>query len=247
MERYNSNLVDEAVGFGGGGGGGGAVVVIEDCVETSGAFLIHHVIKRSLSVSAVVILVSFSHPFSHYDRILRKFGCNLAVQRDNKRFLFLDMLTVECPGGFVELYGKILEFVEANTLTDAKQSITVVIDDLSLMEVAANGSSNHILDFLHYCHTLTTEFDCSLLLLHHVDVYPSTEKPSLNLQIQNLVDVIIKAEPLTTGLASDVHGQLTVVNRGCFDGRENFGNKTNNFHFRVRENCVEYFYPGSRT
>ncbi|KAI8012737.1 DNA topoisomerase 1 [Camellia lanceoleosa] len=25
-------------------------------------------------------------------------GCNLVVQRDNKRFLFLDMLTLECPG-----------------------------------------------------------------------------------------------------------------------------------------------------
>lgn len=241
--------MDEAVGLGD-SGGGGAVVLIEDSVETSGAFVLHHLLKRYLSLPqslSTVILVSFAHPFSHYDRILRKMGCNLAVQRDNKRFMFLDMLTVECPGGFVELYGKIHGAVEANTLTVAKKNITVMIDDLSLMEVAANGFSNHVLDFLRYCHTLSTEFGCSLLLCHHGDVYSSTERPSLSLQIENLVDVIIKAEPLATGLASDVHGQLTVVNKGSFDGRMSACDRMNNFHFRVRENCVEYFYPGSRT
>ena len=39
-----------------------------------------------------------------------------------------------------------------------RKSITIMIDDISLMEVAANGSTNHVLDFLHYCHTLTLEF-----------------------------------------------------------------------------------------
>lgn len=33
-----------------------------------------------------------------------------------------------------------------------------MIDDISLMEVAANGSPHHVLDFLHYCHTLISEF-----------------------------------------------------------------------------------------
>lgn len=244
MER---DLVDEAMGLSD-SSGGGAVVLVEDCVETTGAFVLHHLLKRSLSPPfSTVIFVSFAHPFSHYDRILRKMGCNLAVQRDNKRLLFLDMLTVECPGGFIELYGKILGSVEANLLTDAKHKITVMIDDISLIEVAANGFSNHLLDFLHYCHFLTTEFDCSLVLLHHDDVYSSTESPYFNLQIENFADVVIKVEPLATGSASDVHGQLTVVKKGWIDGGGGgFGSRMNNFHFRVRENCVEYFYPGSR-
>lgn len=66
-----------------GGGGCGTVVLIEDCVETSGAFILHHLIRRSLSQncqSDVVVFVSFAHPFSHYDRILRKmvlFFCSI--------------------------------------------------------------------------------------------------------------------------------------------------------------------------
>jgi hypothetical protein len=34
---------------------------------------------------------------------------------------------------------------------------TVMIDDVSLLEVAANGSADDVLDFLHYCVTLTSE------------------------------------------------------------------------------------------
>ena len=31
--------------------------------------------------------------------------------------------------------------------------VTIMIDDVSLMEVAAYGSSVHVVDFLHYFHT----------------------------------------------------------------------------------------------
>ena len=76
MDR-TSNLLDEAMymdledPFGG-------VVLIEDCVETNGAFILHHLIKRHLSPppqsspSGLLIFVAFAQPFSHYDRILRK-------------------------------------------------------------------------------------------------------------------------------------------------------------------------------
>ncbi|KAI8563733.1 hypothetical protein RHMOL_Rhmol03G0131600 [Rhododendron molle] len=105
----NGSLLDQALGGGliedapsASRSGGGRVLLIEDCVETSAAFVLHHLIKRTLSPphssAALIIFAAFAHPFSHYDRILRKMGCNLAVQRDNKRFVFLDMLTFECPG-----------------------------------------------------------------------------------------------------------------------------------------------------
>jgi len=60
-------------------------------------------------------------------------------------------------GGLVALYGKI-EKVVSSLLQENKKCITIVVDDLSLMEAAANGSSNYVLDFLHYCHTLTSAF-----------------------------------------------------------------------------------------
>lgn len=95
MDNSRANLLEEAVGI----NKGGRVVAVEDCVETSGAFVLYHFLKRSLhpDSSDVVIFIAFSHPFSHYERILRKMGCNLTVHRKNHRFVFLDMLTLECP------------------------------------------------------------------------------------------------------------------------------------------------------
>lgn len=226
MEHGGSwNLLDQAIGTliedPYASRSGGSVVLIEDCVETSGAFVLHHLIKRSISPlpphssPVLLILVSFAHSFSHYDRILRKMGCNVVVQRDNKRFIFLDMRKLECPeamsdgdggdafeGGLVDLYGKIQKVVE-----------------------------------------VSIDFGCSLAFLNHEDIYSSTERSNLILQMEYLADIVIKAEPLATGLAKDVHGQLTVMNKRNFDGWK----KMSNFHFRVRENNVEYFYPGSRT
>ncbi|XP_059666151.1 elongator complex protein 6 isoform X2 [Cornus florida] len=239
MDR-TSNLLDEALGLDDQASpspiSSGRVALVEDCVETSGAFVLHHLIKHSLSPhysSALVIFVAFAQPFSHYDRILRKMGCNLVVQRDNKRFIFFDMLMLECPDGdggnisrdgLLELYGKIQKTMEECALTgDKRTCMTIMIDDISLME------------------------GCSVVALNHVDIYSSTEGPPLILQMEYLADVIIKAEPLATGLATDVHGQLTVLSKGISSGGESSRNKMHNFHFKVKENSVEYFYPGSRS
>nr|AFK33318.1 unknown [Lotus japonicus] len=99
MEQHrDSNLPDEALGLHNNNNSlCGRFVLVEDCVDTSAAFVLHHIIKRPLSSHPVVSL-AFSHPFSHYDRILRKLGCNLAAQRDNNRFFFIDMLMLQCPG-----------------------------------------------------------------------------------------------------------------------------------------------------
>ncbi|VFQ63496.1 unnamed protein product [Cuscuta campestris] len=233
----------------------GRVVVIEDCVETNGGFLLHHFIKRALSPTSsdVVVFLALAQPFSHYDRILRKMGCNLGVHRDSKRFIFLDVLMMEftdggesIENGLLALYGKIQKAVEASYTSTGSRNITVMIDDVSQIEVAVNGSSNHVLDFLHYCYTLTTEFGCSLVTLNHEDIYLSSDKPGLILQMEHLADVVIKTEPLTTGLATDVHGQLTVINRAVSSGSRSVRAKVHNFHFQVKESVVEYFYPGSR-
>lgn len=259
MENQSLNLLDRALGLDRTSEPwplSGRVVLIEDCVETSGSFVLHQLVKRSLSPisSNVIIFVAFANPFSHYDRILRKLGCNLVTQRDNKRFIFFDMLMLRCPdedegksseGGLVLLYEKILKTI-SGLPGDKKNYVTIMIDDISLVEVAANGGSDYVLDFLHYCHALTSEFDCSLITLNHEDIYSSMERPTFILQMEYLADILIKAEPLSTGLATDVHGQLTVLNKGTSHRLGSSGNKIHNFHYKVKENSVEYFYPGSR-
>lgn len=255
-----SNLLDESLGLRGGAGAlpPVRVVLVEDRVETSGAFVLHHLMKRALSPqgSGAVIFVALAQPFSHYDRILRKLGCNLSLQRNNNRLHFFDMIKLEFPGeigrdaiesGFVELYTKIQRAAEACSRGSSKGSITIIIDDLSLLEIPAHGFVDHVLDFLHYCITLTSELDCSLVLLIHEDIYSSVEAPSLLLHLEYLADIIIRAEPLATGLAADVHGQLTVAMKGIFKEHGHSMSKISNFHFKVKENGVEYFYPGSRS
>ncbi|CAM8952087.1 unnamed protein product [Rhodiola kirilowii] len=246
----SSNLLDEALG------NGGRVLLIEDSVETSGAFILHHLIKRSLTPNTfsdgAVVFVALAHPFSHYDRLLRKLGCNLAVQMQNNKFIFLNEFCLEkksdscnnnkaCTDSLISLYAKMRNAVEMNRFPeDKKNHVTVMIDDASLLEVVADGSS---IDFLHYCHTLTSDFGCSLVILNHEDIYSCVEGPTLLLQMEYLADLIIRVEPLVTGLAADVHGQLTVLNKCSSNERKS--SSLNTFHFKVKENCVDYFYPGS--
>lgn len=58
--------------------------------------------------------------------------------------------------GLVALYGKIQKVLIALP-QESKNSVTILIDDVSLMEVATKGSKELVLDFLHYCHVLTSE------------------------------------------------------------------------------------------
>ncbi|XP_022987638.1 elongator complex protein 6 isoform X1 [Cucurbita maxima] len=249
MSRMTSNLLDEAIGLDDSTSLSplvGRLLLVEDCVETSGAFVLHHLLKRAFSSphsSNAVIFIAFSQSFVHYERVLRKLGCNLAAQRDSHRFFFLDMLTVGCSdrsgketgeGVLVGLYCKIQRAVSA-LIQENKRHVTIVIDDIPLLEVAANGSSNHVLDFLHYCHTLTSEIGGSIIALSHEDVYLDIERP-LILQMEYLADVLIKVGPLATGIAKDVHGQLTVLNKPVGGLEENLRNRVHNFQFYIKEN-----------
>ncbi|XP_054786267.1 elongator complex protein 6 isoform X1 [Prosopis cineraria] len=258
MEPRTSNLLDEAIGFHGHDKPdplSGRFVLVEDCIETSGAFVLHHLLKRFLSShpASVVIFLAFNHPFAHYDRILRKLGCNLASQRDNSRFFFVDMLMLQCPdegklakNWLAALFEKI-EGVIHTLHPDSKNFVSIMIDDVSLLEVAADGSSNDVLDFLHYCLTLTSEYDSTFVALDHKDIYLNGERPILILEMEYLADILIKVEPLATGLAKDVHGQLTVMNKGAQNPRTIPSIKIRNFHFRIKENGTEYFYAGTKT
>jgi hypothetical protein len=51
--------------------------------------------------------------------------------------------------------------------------------------------------------------DCSLIILNHDDVYSSEEGPGLLRHLQHLSDIEIRTAPLSTGLAADVHGQVS--------------------------------------
>ncbi|CAI8612461.1 unnamed protein product [Vicia faba] len=250
MEHKEPNLLNESLGLHSNNNLYGRFVLVEDTVDTSAAFVLHHILNRTFSShpSSSVIFLALSNTFSHYDRILRKIGCNLAAQRDNNRFFFIDLLMLQFPdegkskhNGFAAVFEKIERLIKALP-QDNMKCVTIMIDDISFLQVAANGSSNHVLDFLHYCYTLTSEYGCAFVALDHRDIYLNEDKPDIILEMEHLADVLVKAEPLATGLAKDVHGQLMV-----FIKQHGISPvKIHNFHFKIKENSIECFYPGTK-
>lgn len=256
MEEKDLNLLSQALGLHNNNSNNlyGHFVLVEDCVDTSAAFVLHHILKRSFSSnpSSAVLFLALSNPFSHYDRILRKLGCNLAAQRDNNRFFFIDLLKLQCPDegkpnhdGFAAVFEKIERVIKTLHQENMK-SITIMIDDISFLQVAANGSSSDVLDFLHYCYTLTSEYGCAFIALDHKDIYLEGEKPAVILEMEYLADIVVQVEPLATGLAKDVHGQLVVLHKEtqCQHGISPI--KIHNFHYKIKENSIECFYPGTK-
>lgn len=49
------------------------------------------------------------------------------------------------------------------------------------------------------------------MILNHEDIYSNEEAPRLLLHLEYLADIVIKTEPLSTGLAADVHGQVCLL------------------------------------
>ncbi|CAN6313183.1 unnamed protein product [Urochloa humidicola] len=234
-------------------GSAARVVVVEDCVEAPGPFVLHLLLKRALAAGGAAAFLALAQPFTHYDRILRKMGCNLSQHRRNERLHFFELQAF--PGGardgaiadsFVRLYSEIQRVVEATSAVENAGHLTIMVDDISLLEVAAHGSIDDVLDFLHYCVTLTSEMNCSLVILIHEDIYAGEENIGLLLHLRYIADLVVKAAPLSTGLAADVHGQLSVVNKGTFREQRAKVQKVWNLHFKVKENGVDFFYPGSR-
>ncbi|GBG77028.1 hypothetical protein CBR_g23354 [Chara braunii] len=124
---------------------------------------------------------------------------------------------VRCKGS-IDLTGRDPESVECTC---------IVIDDVSLLHVAAGGNAAHVLDFLQYCRSLCVGGRrCSLVVLMHADVdgdvsagsyVEASEKTAsaslLQHQLQHWADAVITVSPLSTGHAADVHGQITVTHR----------------------------------
>lgn len=61
---------------------------------------------------------------------------------------------------------------------------------------------------LTVCFSLFLSQGCLLVAVTHGDIYSSMERPALLLHMEYLADILIKTEPLATGLATDVHGQV---------------------------------------
>lgn len=49
---------------------------------------------------------------------------------------------------------------------------------------------------------------CAFIALDHKDIYLNGDRAAVILAMEYLADILVNAEPLATGLAKDVHGQV---------------------------------------
>lgn len=92
----------------------------------------------------------------------------MKVTRLNSTSSFSSFVAVEegknkLQTGLIQLFGKIHGAVELSFSVQNRKHFTIMIDDLSLLEIATHGSTNDVLDFLHYCTTINSNV-VSLLL-----------------------------------------------------------------------------------
>ncbi|XP_062210849.1 elongator complex protein 6 isoform X1 [Phragmites australis] len=244
-------------------GGKVAISQLDGCNPLWNHIWKFHVLQKKKRISTMLYaaaqtLKPYGIPCATYgvcrrSRSCESQGCNLSLHRKSERLHFFELQAF--PGGarddtiansFIRLYSEIQRVVEVHRTGEIPGQFTIVIDDVSLLEVAAHGSVDDVFDFLHYCVTLASEMNCSLVILIHEDIYASEESMGLLLHLRYIADLVIKAAPLSTGLAADVHGQLSVVNKGMFSEQRPKAQRVWNFHFKVKENGADFFYPGSR-
>lgn len=249
------------------------VLLIKDSVAASGSFLLHYLLNKVLASpdaaapNPLVIFVGLNEPFSHYNKVARKQGCNLAAFRDNGAVVFIDMLVASpiqqetctsihnsttdieacCENKLFQLYQRFQKLLRR----EPGRCAWIFIDDLSLLEVVAEGDKNQLLNFVHYCRALACNKQCSLVLLAHQDVFQSSEEIVMANQLEYWSDIVINVISLATGHASDVHGQIIIEHRTseveCGTASSMTSNLRSNLHYlhyKVMENTVLFFSPG---
>ncbi|KAH7290357.1 hypothetical protein KP509_30G044400 [Ceratopteris richardii] len=239
------------------------VLLVKDTVAASASFLLLYLLKKILATpDSLVIFVGLKEPFSHYSRIARKQGCNLAMHQDHGSLVYIDLLSktilehsslptdaavINEGNKLILLFQKFIRILKEQP----GRNTWIIIDDISLIEVIAQGNNAHVRDFLHYCRTLATDQQiCSLLLLTHLDAYEDIDETMMANHLELLSDTVINVVPLVTGQAVDVHGQVIVEHKvpcnvnpnTCMDGFQN--SRGYGLHYKLMENTVQFFTPG---
>lgn len=259
-------MLDEALGWTG-AAPRDKVLLIKDSVASPASFFLHYLLKKILTApdlaQPLIIFVGLKEPFSHYSRIARKQGCNLLAHQDSGTIVYIDLLSAFNPnqsnlssGDLSSVENKLFPLFQSflRILRQKPgQSVWIIIDDLSLLEVVAEGNKTHLLDFIHYCRTLACDKQmCSLVLLAHQDVYETADDIAMVHQLEHWSDIVINVEPLATGQASDVHGQVMIKHRmpwNAGSGAHSNANQNKNFyvlHYKLMENTVLFFAPGKQ-
>ncbi|GAA5797664.1 hypothetical protein EDC94DRAFT_623802 [Helicostylum pulchrum] len=240
-----------------------AHVAITDCLKSDGNFLIHHFVVNQLKANKPVILVGLAQIFNHYFLIGRKLGINLQTYKQAGKFLFIDGLThlneytCETPyppskaptaptdtldyknhqdNVLKSFYSLLCQYVLQ------RPGSLLILDDISVL--LYNGFQlGQVTSFIAKLKSLMESVQGTLLTVMHAD-----EEGTEDIEQDNFIktvlygsNIVIQVQPLNSGLARDVHGQIDIIH----------GPKSNNtdiiaqsMHYKILDNNVHFFAKG---
>ncbi|POM62012.1 hypothetical protein PHPALM_28882 [Phytophthora palmivora] len=211
----------------------GQLLLLEDCVEASGAFLVHHFTSLFLKAGHRVCFVASVNTPEHYAA-----GVNFAACQSKNQLQVLNWTKLESGIEWTILFEKLKNFVRED-----ETSASIILDDVSALKWQFGDDA--VLNFVRCCKTLTHSKNgaTNVVLLSHGDTdLPSSR--SLSPALADMATVVLATKPLTTGYSKDIHGTLLV-------NRQNQGLSSSSLHeqstpipYKILESTIKCYHSG---
>ncbi|SAL97740.1 hypothetical protein [Absidia glauca] len=234
-------------------------IVVTDTLKSDANFLIHHFLSNQLKTDRRVVLVGLAQIFNHYFLINRKLGTNLQPFKQSGQFVFVDGVThlnnysLDTPypplntpttptatldgshqAALREFYEVIKQHIQPGTL--------VILDDVSMLLL--NGFTD-ITVFINRLKSLLASVDGTLVSLVHADEEGTddSEQDGFVKAVIQSSELVLQVQPLGSGLARDVHGQLSIV-YGPKHIPGSIKTQPHSMHYKILDNNVHFFAKG---
>ncbi|CEG46277.1 elongator complex protein 6 [Plasmopara halstedii] len=215
------------------------LVIIQDCVEASGSFLVHHFTSLFLKAGHRVCVVSSANSPEHHAAVGRKLGINFATCQSTKQLYVLNWTRLETQNpkaAWMDLFNDLKRFTDEEN----ENAKSIVLDDVSALNWRFGEAA--VLNFVRCCKTLTHEKNggVNVVLLTHAD----TDLPASRLMSPALADmatVVLTTRPLPSGYSKDIHGTLSIHRQSWSTSVHSLDEEPNVISYKILENTIKCF------
>ncbi|KAI8646604.1 hypothetical protein BD408DRAFT_409942 [Parasitella parasitica] len=241
-----------------------AHIAITDTLKSDANFLIHHFVVNQLKNDKRVVLVGLAQIFNHYFLIGRKLGINLQAHKQSGKFVFLDGLThlneftsgtpyppakaPTAPTDTLDYKDKqclLKSFYKTISRHVTLSNTLVILDDISVL--LYNGFDiEQVSTFILKLRSLVESVQGTLLTVMHADEEGSEDIEQDNF-IKSIIygsSLVLQVQPLNSGLARDVHGQLDIIYGPQQPYQQTMDTPQQSLHYKILDNSVSFFARG---
>ncbi|KAI8099646.1 uncharacterized protein BX664DRAFT_382158 [Halteromyces radiatus] len=235
-------------------------LVITDTLKSDANFLIHHFVTNQLKGQRRVILIGLAQIFNHYFLISRKLGTNLLPYKQNGRLVFIDGVThlneysldtpyppLKTPTTPTDTLNnqdlKTFYMIIKQYIQQQEQPL-LILDDVSMLLSNGFGLAETC-TFINKLKVLMESVDGTLISLIHTDEEGNDdiEQDAFVKSVIQSSEIILQVQPLGSGLAKDVHGQLSII-VGPKHLPRSINIQPQSMHYKILDNNVQFFAKG---